>query len=350
MKTIKKIANFLAGGHILFYALPWLMVLTVMGTVTQKDIGIYDAVNAYFHSIIAWIGPLPTPGGLSVLALIFISLLVNFLFYSNWSWRKSGINLSHFGILILLFGGILTISTKEEGFMIIPEGGSQNSFADYHQRIVKIGDQVFDFNALQKNQLIAMGEGELKILDKCDNCGARAPSGIYQNLQGLAQNMELYEIPSEINKEANFSGLVFEIVKHKKAQGTYIIMEDIQKNPVIDEAEIILTRAKTKIPFIIELQDFRKIDYAGTVKARGFESDLIIREGEIEWPVTVSMNKPLRYKGFTFYQSSFDQSAAGEVTVLSVVQNAGRVFPYLSTFLILLGLLYHCVLRVRKRP
>jgi len=348
MEHIKKIGNYLAGGSILFYTLPWLMVLTVIGTVTQKDIGIYDAIHQYFHSVIAWLGPVPTPGGLTVLGLIFISLTVNFLFYSNWSWRKAGINLSHFGILILLLGGILTVATKTEGFMIIPEGAENNAYSDYHNRVVKIGDTVFDFNHLEKDQIIKQNNISLKILDKCDNCGARAPSGLYEDLKGLAVNMELYDVPSEVNKEANFSGLVFKILTPKSDQGTYIVMEDIQKNPVINDNEIKLTRAQTMLPFSIALQDFRKIDYPGTFKAQEFESDLIVQDYDTEWPVTISMNKPLRYKGYTFYQSSFDQSANGEVTVLSVVKNSGRIFPYLSTFIVLVGLLLHCILRVRK--
>jgi hypothetical protein len=348
MEKIKKIGDFLAGGSILFYTLPWLMILTVIGTVIQKNIGLYDAINHYFHSFIAWFGPIPTPGGLSLLGLIFISLSINFLFYSNWSWRKAGINLSHFGILILLFGGILTITTKKEGFMIIPEGEEKNYFADYHERVVKIGDNILDFSALEKGQLIEIEDISFKILDKCDNCSARAPSGIYGNLQGLAVNMELYAIPSRINKEANFSGLVFEIIKPEENAGTYMIMEDISKNPIIKEQEIKLTRAKTQLPFSIALQDFRKIDYPGTFKAREFESDIIVQDNNTEWPVTISMNKPLRYKGYTFYQSSFDQNTQGEVTVLTAVENVGRIFPYLSTFIVLVGLLLHCFIRVRK--
>lgn len=348
MNFIKKIGAFLAGGSILFYTLPWLIILTIIGTVTQKNIGIYGAVNQYFHSIIAWLGPIPTPGGLTILGLILLSLTINFLLYSQWNWRKAGINLSHFGILILLFGGILTIATKKEGFMIIPEGAEKSYFADYHNRIVKIGDQVFHFSNFIKNEIVETDTISFRILDKCDNCGARAPSGQYENLQGLAVNMELYAVPSEVNKEANFSGLIFEILKPESSAGTYIIMEDIPKNPVINEQEIKLTRAQTSLPFSIALQDFRKIDYPGTVKAREFESDLIIQDGVSEWPATISMNKPLRYKGYTFYQSSFDQSATGEVTVLSVVQNTGRIFPYLSTFIVLVGLLLHCIIRIRK--
>jgi hypothetical protein len=61
------------------------------------------------------------------------------------------------------------------------------------------------------------------------------------------------------------------------------------------------------------------------------------------------MNEPLRYKGYTFYQSSFSLRPDGEYSVLSVVRNKGRVFPYLASLLIFAGLLLHLVIRLRER-
>jgi hypothetical protein len=60
------------------------------------------------------------------------------------------------------------------------------------------------------------------------------------------------------------------------------------------------------------------------------------------------MNEPLRYKGYTFYQSSFEQRDGIEVSVLNVVKNTGRFFPYLSCLVIFCGLLLHFILRVKK--
>jgi len=193
----------------------------------------------------------------------------------------------------------------------------------------------------------------LNILEACQNCSARAPSGKYQDLQGLAVNMELFPIPPDKNVEANFSGLIFALNEAPKENppGTYIVMEDIPKNPVFTvdgkEIEIKLQRAKTPLPFSIQLKDFRKIDYPGTTKAREYESDLIVQDGKLSWPVMISMNEPLRYKGYTIYQSSFEQREDIEVTVLSVVKNVGWLFPYISTLIIFAGLLVHLVIRLQ---
>ena len=44
------------------------------------------------------------------------------------------------------------------------------------------------------------------------------------------------------------------------------------------------------------------------------------------------MNAPLEHKGYTLYQASYAELGSGEATVLAVVQNYGRLFPYISKY------------------
>jgi len=355
---IIELSHYLAKPHLLFYALPWLMVLLILGTIAQKDLGVYVATEKYFNSFITWMGPIPTPGGLSTIGLIFIALTIKFIFFSPWQWKKSGTILTHLGVLLLLIGGIITALTSKEGFMIIPEGQEINKISDYRARVLNFyqDEQIIktvSFRDLKIDQVFEIDNIKIKILMTCDNCDAQAPSGQYDNLQGLAVNMELFSIPEEKNSEVNFSGLILSAETGKTAQnGTYIVMEDIPKNPILKgdsgNIEIKLERAKTPLVFGIHLKDFRKIDYPGTNKAREFESDLLVQDGDLEWPVTISMNQPLRYKGYTFYQSSFDTREDKEVTVLNVVENKGRIFPYISTLIIFAGLLLHSIIRLQS--
>lgn len=350
--------QYLAKPHVLFYALPWLMFLTVLGTVAQKDMGLHAAVEKYFTSIILWLGPIPTPGGLTTIAVIFLALTIKFIFYSEWKWHRAGTILTHLGVLLLLIGGLLTAGTMREGFMIIPEGKALSKMADYQNRVLNFKKdgaviETIAFDTIKNDQILTINNHEFRVLMHCDNCDARAPSGLYENLQDLAVNMELFEVPDEKNIEANFSGLIFEAITPNEAQnGTYIVMEDIPRVPKFTTNDgvlsVELTRATTPLPFEIALTDFRKIDYPGTKKAREFESDLIVRDGDVEWPATVSMNKPLRYKGYTFFQSSFDQRDGVEITVLNVVQNTGRYFPYISTLIIFAGMLLHFIIRLQQ--
>lgn len=359
LTKIKNGSQYLAKPHIIFYALPWLMVLLILGTVSQKDLGLYNAVQIFINSWILWIGSIPTPGGLTTLSIIFLGLLVKFVFYSPWSWQKAGTILTHLGVLLLLIGGIITAIANKEGFMIIPENAKSQVVSDYKNRIflIKQEDQTTKeilFDDIEKGDVFTHQNLNIKILEKCNNCGVRSPSGNFVNLEGLAANMELYPIADEKNIEANFSGLILGIKKqYNDTFKTHILMEDIPRRPEINiDGTIIsfhLERESTRLPFSLYLKDFRKIDYPGTIKAQGFESDLIIQDGDVEWPVTIRMNEPLRYKGYSFYQSSFDQTDGKEVTVLNVVHNVGRIFPYISTLIIFIGLLLHLIIRLQKR-
>lgn len=69
----------------------------------------------------------------------------------------------------------------------------------------------------------------------------------------------------------------------------------------------------------------------------------------MRWNALIEMNAPLRYKGYTFFQSSFDQNEQGEATVLTVVENKGRLFPYIGTFVVALGLLLHIFIIFRRK-
>ncbi|MCB9025279.1 MAG: cytochrome c biogenesis protein ResB [Bdellovibrionaceae bacterium] len=86
----------------------------------------------------------------------------------------------------------------------------------------------------------------------------------------------------------------------------------------------------------IQLADFRVGKYQGTNRAMSYESVVKVPElGE----VLISMNEPMKNKGYTFYQASFEQDEQGNPTtsILSVNKDPGRPIKYLGSFLIVLG-------------
>ena len=107
------------------------------------------------------------------------------------------------------------------------------------------------------------------------------------------------------------------------------------------------------LPFAVELVTFTKTMHAGTDKPKSYASDIMVHDGDIAWPVRIEMNKPLRYKGYTLFQSSFVESPRGIATVLAVVRNRGWLLPYLGTLVLSLGLLLHFIItafRWGRRP
>ncbi len=102
------------------------------------------------------------------------------------------------------------------------------------------------------------------------------------------------------------------------------------------------------LPFRIKLIDFEKQYHPASGIPRAFKSDIILMDGSSQWPSTISMNEPLRYKGYTFYQSSFIEEAEREATVFAVVKNIGRMFPYISSIIMCLGLLIHMAINIPR--
>ena len=62
--------------------------------------------------------------------------------------------------------------------------------------------------------------------------------------------------------------------------------------------------------------------------------------------VLISMNKPLRYRGLTFYQASFAKDET--VSVLQVVKNPGWLFPYVALVIVIIGLLVQFLYRLNR--
>ncbi len=352
-KTLSKFAS----PAILFYALPWLMALLVIGTYLQKDLGLYTAQKMFFGSWIIWLGPLPLPGGYATLAIITVCLLAKFLFKSPWRAGQAGINITHLSVLVLLIGSGVTAETQSEGFLSIKEGQSGNAVSDYHARqilVYKDGAQItaVDFDALQKGDII--GKDILpftaKIESLCRNCRP-VPVKDTTGRHGLAEQISLASAPEEKENEANLSGFMLLVNGLGEEDGIYAAMEEIPHRPEIEHKDatynFAIMREQHVLPFEIELKDFKRDLHPGTDMARGFSSDVIVKDNGTEWPAVISMNEPLRYKGYTFYQASFSIRPDGEFSVLSVVQNKGRVFPYIAGALLMVGLILHIVLRLK---
>lgn len=346
-----------ASPRIVFYAVPWLMILLTLGTVAQKELGLYVAQAVYFSSWILWLGPVPLPGAYLTLAIITLCLLVKFLFFSVWRWAQAGIILTHLGVLILLIGGGLTAASQKEGFIAIGEGSEMRTVSDYHSRILRItrDESVvadLDFGDLQKGMLPLNLPFKVRIDSLCTNC-VPAPLKDDTGRKGLAAEIALRDSPPEKDAETNLSGLTFTVSDaEEESNGTYLAMEEIPHTPEIetqgDTYKFAMMREQRPLPFGIALIDFKRDVYPGTDMASGFSSAVEIRDGGMVWPATISMNEPLRYKGYTIYQASFSQRPDGEFSVLSVVENHGRMFPYLSSAVIFAGLLLQLLLRLKS--
>ncbi|MBI4597103.1 MAG: cytochrome c biogenesis protein ResB [Candidatus Omnitrophica bacterium] len=105
-----------------------------------------------------------------------------------------------------------------------------------------------------------------------------------------------------------------------------------------------------KLPVTIKLLDFRKITYPGTSMASGFEADVQLSDPErgVILMKKISMNNPLRYRGYHFYQSSYIDGPT-QTTVLSVRNDPGTPLVYAGFLVVVAGMVSMFILR-RKAP
>jgi cytochrome c-type biogenesis protein CcsB len=95
------------------------------------------------------------------------------------------------------------------------------------------------------------------------------------------------------------------------------------------------------LPFSILLRDFQLERYPGSNSPSSYASEITLKDpaSSVEKPFRIFMNNILKYNGYRFFQSSFDQDEKG--TVLSVNQDYwGTLISYLGYFFMALGMVF----------
>lgn len=357
----------LASPNVMFFSLIWLMVIVIVGTVAQKYVGLYQAQHAFFSSPFFWWGPIPFPGGLFVMSIIFWCLLVKLIFASKWNIQNAGVIVTHIGGLLILVGGLLTVLSSSEGSMQIYEGETSNFITDYHARELAVYDEATNtkimavpLETLSAGTKVVVKETPLviDIITACRNCepierNISPGSPSLDEYKGRSKNFSLKAAALSKEDEQNRAGIEFRVSgAAKDDNGIYFSVDFIEEAPSVKVGDksyrIALQRRHTYLPFNIKLIKFDKQLHPGTEIARSYRSDIILKDGGTEWKSVIQMNEPLRYKGYTFYQSSFIDEGEKKATILAVVKNAGRWFPYLSGAVIGIGLILHMIMRLPK--
>jgi hypothetical protein len=92
-----------------------------------------------------------------------------------------------------------------------------------------------------------------------------------------------------------------------------------------------------ELPFVIRLEEFRKVDYPGTEMAMAYESDVLVTldDGSQE-TARIYMNNPYKHGGWKVYQSGF---MGTEVSIFSVMRDPGLPLTYLGCTVLCIGIL-----------
>jgi cytochrome c biogenesis factor len=133
---MKKIVEFFTSLKLTVTLLAFSIVLVFVGTLAQADEGLYGAQAHYFKQWIV-VGahmfghkvPLILPGGYLLGVLLLVNLVSTHIYRFEFSFKKTGIQLAHAGIIVLLVGQLSTDLLSRELQMRFTEGETR-SYSD----------------------------------------------------------------------------------------------------------------------------------------------------------------------------------------------------------------------------
>lgn len=367
MKFIERLAKLkiikaLASVKITVVCLFLLFVLTFWGTVAQVDHGLYDAQERYFASLFFLVfGFIPFPGAQLILWILFINLacvtITRFVHY--FKPHYAGLLIVHFGLLIYLFSAFVIFHVSKESNVHLMEHEGTNVSASYHEWELAFWTETGDKRNVTAYDTAGFASGtrlkfekepfEIMVKQYYPNSQAYTapPEGKSRMRVKNDSGIALLE-PKDILKERerNMAGGIFEI--HGSGIGnTDVLLYGGDTKPttlkVGDKTYFFrLHHKKSRLPLTIELLDFRAQFHPGTETAKSYESTVRITHDGASREVVVAMNKPLRYKDFTFFQASYAIDSMGnEYSTFAVVQNVGRFLPYVASLMTFFGLSLH---------
>ncbi len=152
----------------------------------------------------------------------------------------------------------------------------------------------------------------------------------------------LLKLTSKEDRENSDEGQEMWVQKHRPASLT------------IDGVphEIVFATKTRALGFELALDRFRLVTYPGTGRPRSFESHVTIRDPARggEFSRVISMNQPIEYGGYSFYQSSYEKrEGAGDISVLSVSRDPGQLIVFAGYIAMLVGMTWVLVQRMRDR-
>ena len=357
------------------------MLLVFLGTLAQVHLGIHAVQARYFQSLLIYWSPpgaswkIPVlPGGYLLGTVLLVNLIAAHAVRFQLTRKKLGIILLHFGVILLLIGQLLTGLFARETQMRIDEGqtlGYSEAPREVELAVSDVTDPDFDQVVAIPEEVLARGGtiqnptlpftlnvrqfmGNARLTMRSQE--PQAPPS--QATIGFGKNIVVAEIPRTVkDDERDLSAAFVEVDGVQGPLGTWLLSNAIPDPQGFTlnghTYELAMRQRRFYKQFALTLLDFAHDRYAGTDIPKNFSSRvrLLDFERNENREVVISMNDPLRYRGFTFYQSGFDNN--DKTTILQVVKNPAMLLPYIACGLVALGLVVqfsmHLFGFVRKR-
>jgi hypothetical protein len=338
------------------------MVLIFLATLDQVDLGIYAVQLKWFRSLVVvhFIGKVGFlyPGGYTLGFLLLANLIAAHVTRFKLTWKKSGIFLTHFGLILLLLGEFFTGLWQEDFQMRIDEGQTKNYSESFHfnelavidatdaktDRVTAIPEAI-----LAKQKTISHSSLPFRIEVK-----AYYPHAAMQLLEqaknpapqlattGFGRRFAVTPFPLPKSDDLTLPAAYLELIGTEGSLGTILVSAMSPQPESFTYAgktwQIALRVQREYKPFSLHLIKVTHDIYPGSDIPKNFASQVRLRsdDGREDQEFKIYMNNPLRFGGFTFYQYQMD--SANKSTVLQVVRNPSWQMPYLACSLMFHGL------------
>jgi len=355
------------------------MFIVFVGTLDQVQIGVYEAQLRYFKSFFLYF-TLPGsqfripyfPGGYTLGAVLLVNLIAAHLARFKLTWKKSGIQILHSGLILLLIGQLVTSLFEEESQIQLDQGQTKNySESPYFDELAIIdqskpdSDEVISVpaNRLIKGQTISLPVSglQLQVDESYENAALinpnQLPSANYPHLR-LGPKAVAVAIPKTYKQnEQNQPTAAVTLLKAGQPVGSWVLSsgfpQPVQFKVGSDPFAIVFRPKRYYRPFSVTLEEFKHDRYAGTDVAKNFSSKvrLVDPSAHENREALIYMNHPLWYSDLILYQAGFGNN--DQTTVLQVMKNPSRLIPYIACGMMALGLVIqfgmHLVSFVRRR-
>lgn len=362
--------QFISSIKITVACLALLFTLTLWGTIAQVNQGLYYAQERFFNSLFFIVGGfIPFPGARLVLWVFFLNLLGVTVTRFIYQRRQAGILVIHLGLLLYFIAAFVTFHVVEESQVTLREGQAADVSQGYHEWELSVWKDsgrtrtvsAYDTAGLKAGETLMFPEHNLAVTvnDYYPNSEAfTASRGVEKEFLNASGIHVLKSAPLQKEPEKNFPGLTAG-VRSGSGRTTDVLLYGQESRPTAvptEEGDVFLQlrRRRAPLPFLLTLKDFRMETHPGTEMARSYESLVEIGKDDLSREVLISMNEPLRYKDYTFYQASYSIDASNRYySTLAVVKNKGRILPYAASLLTFGGLMLHFLMqgfRYRSGP
>ncbi|HEX3719205.1 MAG TPA: cytochrome c biogenesis protein ResB [Verrucomicrobiae bacterium] len=378
------------------------IVLVFAGTMAQARLGLYAVQSEFFRSFLIFWTPAGThwripifPGGWLLGLVLLMNLLAAHIKRFKLERRKTGILLIHGGLILLLVGQFVTEIFQVESQMRLEVGQTKNYTEDSRKNelaVADVTDPKSDHVVAIPESLLAKG-GEIRTPDLPFSLRVEkySPNSIAAGpMQSEAETIKatkgigrrLFFNPAPITRrmdDENEPVALVRAVSDKGPIGDWAVSTWFTRYPRFAELQqelggilpglsltdpqtftfrgrtyqIALRPVRYYKPYGITLLAFNHDIYPGTDIPKNFSSKIHLNNPATgdNRDILIYMNNPLRYRGETFFQQSFEEGDRG--TILQVVRNPASMTPYVACLLVALGLLVqfltHLLNFARKR-